>query len=128
MDMYTDEEKDYHTDIIRDAIETVEKRKVGFEFSVEEHIDMLISYDALTTMTNGMEDLVHSKEYTELYNNTQNLARYLIDNYHLTGKLLIQPYYEYCKMIEQMIDMIAFDSAESQDELAEMFQEMTVCD
>ena len=45
MNTYTDEEKEYHTDIITDAIDFIEKRKASFEIPIQDHIDLILSYN-----------------------------------------------------------------------------------
>jgi len=126
MEEYTDAEREYHSDIIQDTIDVVEKRKPTFEFPIEEHVDLLISYDAQVSLMSGMEDLIHTEEYTELYNKSQEIVRYLVQTYQKTSILQIEPYYQYCKIIEQMMLLISTDTAESQDELSNMFDKMTM--
>jgi hypothetical protein len=126
MEEYTDAEREYHSDIIQDTIDVVEKRKPTFEFPIEEHVDLLISYDAQVSLMSGMEDLIHTEEYTELYNKSQEIVQYLVQTYQKTSILQIEPYYQYCKIIEQMMLLISTDTAESQDELSKMFDKMTM--
>jgi hypothetical protein len=121
MNTYTDEEKEYHTDIITDAIDFVEKRKQSFEIPIEEHIDLLLSYNEYKEMLRGTESIVNKEEYDKLYEQTTNIVTYLISTYRRTSELNLEYYYMFCKTIDKMMKIIAEDTSEEED-ISNMFQ------
>ena len=121
MELYTDEEKEYHTDIITDAIDFVEKRKQSFEIPIEEHIDLLLSYNEYKEMLRGTESIVNKEEYDKLYEQTTNIVTYLISTYRRTSELNLEYYYMFCKTIDKMMKIIAEDTSEEED-ISNMFQ------
>lgn len=121
MEVYTDEEKEYHTDIITDAIDFVEKRKQSFEIPIEEHIDLLLSYNEYKEMLRGTESIVNKEEYDKLYEQTTNIVTYLISTYRRTSELNLEYYYMFCKTIDKMMKIIAEDTSEEED-ISNMFQ------
>lgn len=125
MEVYTDEEKEYHTDIITDAIDFIEKRKQSFEIPIEEHIDLLLSYNEYKEMLRGTESIVNKEEYDKLYEQTTNIVTYLISTYRRTSELNLEYYYMFCKTIEKMMKIIAEDTSEEED-ISNMFQMMKI--
>lgn len=121
MEVYTDEEKEYHTDIITDAIDFVEKRKQSFEIPIQEHIDLLLSYNEYKEMLRGTESIVNKEEYDKLYEQTTNIVTYLISTYRRTSELNLEYYYMFCKTIDKMMKIIAEDTSEEED-ISNMFQ------
>ena len=121
MEVYTDEEKEYHTDIITDAIDFIEKRKQSFEIPIEEHIDLLLSYNEYKEMLRGTESIVNKEEYDKLYEQTTNIVTYLISTYRRTSELNLEYYYMFCKTIDKMMNIIAEDTSEEED-ISNMFQ------
>ena len=121
MEVYTDEEKEYHTDIITDAIDFVEKRKQSFEIPIQEHIDLLLSYNEYKEMLRGTESIVNKEEYDKLYEQTINIVTYLISIYRRTSELNLEYYYMFCKTIDKMMKIIAEDTSEEED-ISNMFQ------
>jgi hypothetical protein len=121
MQTFTDEEKEYHTDIITDAIDFVEKRKQSFEIPIEEHIDLLLSYNETKDMLRGTESIINKEEYDKLYEQSNNIVTYLISTYRRTSELNLEYYYMFCKTIDKMMKIIAEDTSEEED-ITNMFQ------
>jgi hypothetical protein len=121
MQTFTDEEKEYHTDIITDAIDFVEKRKQSFEIPIEEHIDLLLSYNETKDMLRGTESIINKEEYDKLYEQSNNIVTYLISTYRRTSELNLEYYYMFCKTIDKMMKIIAEDTSEEED-ISNMFQ------
>lgn len=119
---YSEEEREFHSDIINDAVDFVEKKKVSLEIPIEEHINLLISYNEHVEDLAGTNDIVDTAEYTKLYEQSKILVRYLIEVYEKTTNINMNTYYTFCKVIEKMMDIL-FRSVES-DELANMFKGM----
>ena len=119
---YSAEEREFHSDIINDAVEFVEKKKLSLEIPIEEHINLLISYNEHVENLAGTNDIVNTVEYTKLYEHSKILVRYLIEVYEKTTNINMNTYYTFCKVIEKMMDIL-FRSVES-DELENMFKGM----
>jgi hypothetical protein len=121
MQTFTDEEKEYHTDIITDAIDFVEKRKQSFEIPIEEHIDLLLSYNETKDMLKGTEIIINKEEYDKLYEQSSNIVNYLISTYRKTSELNLEYYYIFCKTVERMINITVEETNEDED-ITNMFQ------
>ena len=76
MEIYTEEEREYHSDIIDDAIDFLEKKKPNFEIPIEDHIDMIIGYNAHMDMLKGTEDIYDTEEYVKLFEHSEILDMY----------------------------------------------------
>jgi hypothetical protein len=121
MQTFTDEEKEYHTDIITDAIDFMEKRKESFEIPIEEHIDLLLSYNETKDMLKGTEIVLNKEEYDKLYEQSGNVVSYLISTYRKTSELNLEYYYIFCKTVERMINITVEETNEDED-ITNMFQ------
>lgn len=126
MEIYTDEEREYHMDIIVDAIDALEKKKENFEIPIEDHIDLIISYNAHMDMLKGTEDIYDKEEYVKLYEHSEILVHYLAEVYQKTGELNLQTYYIFCKTVQKMMEIIAADTGATEDNIEEIFQKMKV--
>jgi hypothetical protein len=126
MDIYTEDEREYHMDIVNDAINFLEKKKANFEIPIVEHINMIISYNAHMDMLKGMEDIYDKEEYVKLFEQSEILVRYLAEVYQKTGELNLQSYYVFCKTIQKMMEIIAADTGATKDDIEELFQKMKV--
>jgi hypothetical protein len=125
MDICTEEEKEYHTDIITDYIDVVEKRKPHLEIPIEEHIDLIISYNAHMDMLKGTEGIYDTDEYVKLFEQSEILVRYLAEIYQKNGELNMHTYYIFCKTIQRMMEILA-DEAETDIGIEQIFQKMKV--
>jgi hypothetical protein len=121
MQTFTDEEKEYHTDIITDAIDFVENRKQSFEIPIQEHIDLLLSYNETKDMLKGTEIIINKEEYDKLYEQSSNIVNYLISTYRKTSELNLEYYYIFCKTVERMMRITVEDINEEED-ISNMFQ------
>ena len=121
MQTFSDEEKEYHTDIITDAIDFMEKRKESFEIPIEEHIDLLLSYNETKDMLKGTEIVLNKEEYDKLYEQSGNVVSYLISTYRKTSELNLEYYYIFCKTVERMINITVEETNEDED-ITNMFQ------
>lgn len=121
MQMYTEAEKEYHTDIITDAIDFMEKRKESFEIPIQEHIDLLLSYNESKDMLKGTEIVLNKEEYDKLYEQSGNVVNYLISTYRKTSELNLEYYYIFCKTVERMINITVEDINQEED-ITNMFQ------
>jgi len=126
MEIYTEDEREYHSDIIDDAIDFLEKKKANFEIPIEEHIDLIISYNSHMDMLRGTEDIYDTEEYVKLFEHSEILVRYLAEVYHKTGELNLQTYYVFCKTIQKMMQILATDTGESDIGIEQIFQKMKV--
>lgn len=121
MQTFTEAEKEYHTDIITDAIDFVEKRKQSFEIPIQEHIDLLLSYNETKDMLKGTEIIINKEEYNKLYEQSSNIVSYLISTYRKTSELNLEYYYIFCKTVERMINITVEETNEDED-ITNMFQ------
>jgi hypothetical protein len=126
MEIYTEDEREYHSDIIEDAIDFLEKKKPNFEIPIKDHIDMIIGYNAHMDMLKGTEDIYDTEEYVKLFEHSEILVRYLAEVYHKTGELNLQTYYIFCKTIQKMMEIIATDTGATDIGIEQMFQKMKV--
>jgi len=127
MEIYTEEEREYHMDIIVDAIDTLERRKPEFEIKIEDHIDLIISYNAHMDMLKGTEDIYHTEDYVKLYEHSEILVHYLAEVYQKTGELNLQTYYIFCKTVQKMMEIIANDAGDNiENKLEIMFNNMSI--
>jgi hypothetical protein len=126
MEIYTEEEREYHTDIINDAINTLEKKKESFEIPVQDHIDMVIGYNCHMDMIRGTEDVYDTEEYVKLFEHSEILVRYLSEVYQKTGELNLQTYYIFCKTVQKMMEILANDTGETDIGIEQIFQKMRV--
>ena len=121
MQTFTEAEKEYHTDIITDVIDFVEKRKQSFEIPIQEHIDLLLSYNETKDMLKGTEIIINKEEYNKLYEQSSNIVSYLISTYRKTSELNLEYYYIFCKTVERMINITVEETNEDED-ITNMFQ------
>jgi len=124
MEVYTEEEREYHSDIIQDAIDFLERRKPSFEIPVEEHIDLILSYHAHMDLLSGTEDILNKEEYIKLYEHSEITVRYLAEVYRKTTTLNLDCYYVFCKTISKMMEIIVRDTGSSEEDLADIFKKM----
>ena len=124
MDNYTEDEKEYHMDIINDAIEVLEMKKPNFEIRIEEHIDLIISYNAHMDMLKGTEDVYGDENYVKLFEQSEILVRYLAEVYDKTGDLNMQSYYIFCKTVQRMMEMLAVEKDNDTINIEKIFQKL----
>jgi len=126
MENYTEAEKEYHTDIINDALSVLEKKKPNFEIPIEEHIDLIISYNGHIDMLKGTEDVYGNDDYVKLFEQSEILVRYLAEVYHKTGELNMQTYYTFCKTIEKMTEMMSDKKDNDLINIEKIFQKLKI--
>jgi len=126
MEMYTEEELEYHTDIIMDMINFKEGRTEALQLPIEEHIDLIIACDAQMSMLSGTEDIIEVEEYKKLYDQSEILVHYLAEIYQKNGYINIDVYYNFCKIIQRMIEILSNDTGASKDDIELLFQKMKV--
>lgn len=124
--MYTEEELEYHTDIIMDMINFKEGRTEALQLPIEEHIDLIIACDAQMSMLSGTEDIIEVEEYKKLYDQSEILVHYLAEIYQKNGYINIDVYYNFCKIIQRMIEILSNDTGASKDDIELLFQKMKV--
>jgi len=124
MEVYTEEEREYHSDIIQDAIDFLERRKPSLEIPIEEHIDLILSYNAHMDLLSGTEGIVNKQEYIKLYEQSEIIVRYLAEVYKKTTNLNLDCYYTFCKTISKMMEIIIADTDSCEEDLADIFKKM----
>jgi len=126
MEMYTEEELEYHTDLIMDMIRFKEGETEALQLPIEEHIDLIIACDAQMSMLSGTEDIIEVEEYKKLYDQSEILVHYLAEIYQKNGYINIDVYYNFCKIIQRMIEILSNDTGASKDDIELLFQKMKV--
>jgi len=126
MDICTEEEREYHTDLINDYIDVVEKKKAHLEIAIEEHIDMVLRYNAHMDMLKGTEGVYDTEEYVKLFEQSEILVRYLAEVYRKNGELNMHTYYIFCKTIQRMMEILSNDTDETDIGIEQIFQKMNV--
>lgn len=126
METYTEEELEYHTDIIMDMIHFKEGKTEALQLPIEEHIDLIIACDAQMSMLSGTEDIIEVEEYKKLYDQSEILVHYLAEIYQKNGYINIDVYYNFCKIIQRMIEILSNDTGASKDDIELLFQKMKV--
>jgi hypothetical protein len=126
MENYTEEELEYHTDLIMDMIRFKEGETEALQLPIEEHIDLIIACDAQMSMLSGTEDIVEVEEYKKLYDQSEILVHYLAEIYQKNGYINVDVYYNFCKIIQRMIEILSNDTGASKDDIELLFQKMKV--
>jgi hypothetical protein len=124
METYTDEEREYHTDIINDIIDFVEKRKPSYEIPFEEHADLILSYSSQVDSLHATDDIVDKEEYITLCQQSEILVRQLANEYTKTSQINMEYYYRFCKIVEQMLTIIVRDTDSRENDISDMFTKM----
>jgi hypothetical protein len=124
METYTDEEREYHTDIINDIIDFVEKRKPSYEIPFEEHVDLILSYSSQVDSLHATDDIVDKEEYITLCQQSEILVRQLANEYTKTSQINMECYYRFCKIVEQMLTIIVRDTDSTENDISDMFTKM----
>lgn len=113
-------------DLINDHIDVVEKRKLHLEIPIEEHIDMILSYNDHMDMLKGTEDVYDTDEYVKLFEQSEILVRYLTEIYRKKGDINMHTYYIFCKTIQKMMEILARDTCQTDIGIEQIFQRMKV--
>ncbi len=116
--IFTEDEKEYHMDLIRDTIDYCEQRKPATDFPLEEHIDLIISYNEHFEFGETTLSAANSENYQALVDKSYKDMVYLIEVYREHGQLDITRYYPFCKTIHQMMTILNDEINEINCELA----------
>jgi hypothetical protein len=124
METYTDTEKEYHTNIITDAIELYERRSEQLKFPIEDHINLVLEFDRYSHLLHNVTDIVSVERYEMLFDKAERLARQLAINYENQRQFNFNEYYNFCKAVDEILNLILNESSENEEDLEQLFSKM----
>jgi hypothetical protein len=124
METYTDTEKEYHTNIITDAIELYERRSEQLKFPIEDHINLVLEFDRYSHLLHNVTDIVSVERYEMLFDKAERLARQLAITYETQRQFNFNEYYNFCKAVDEILDLILNESSENEEDLEQLFSKM----
>jgi len=117
----SDAEKSYNMDLVEDAICVYEKRKESLDVPIEEHIKLVMKFSNYVDMMNDTTGIVNVNKYKLLFIETVKITKQLSTTYNKYGEFNFTDYYVFCKIVQQMMEII---SSDEDDDLSEMFSKM----
>jgi hypothetical protein len=124
METYTDTEKEYHTNIITDAIELYERRSEELKFPIEDHINLVLEFDRYSHLLHNVTDIVSVERYEMLFDKAERLARQLAITYETQRQFNFNEYYNFCKAVDEILDLILNESSQNEEDLEQLFSKM----
>ena len=119
----TETERAYNMNLIEDAICVYEKRKEALDVPFEEHIKLVMKFTNYVDMLNDTTGIVNVNKYKLLFIETVKITKQLSNTYSKYGEFNFTDYYVFCKIVQQMMDIIA---SNEEDDLSEMFSNMNL--
>jgi hypothetical protein len=108
-------------DLVEDAICVYEKRKESLDVPIEEHIKLVMKFSNYVDMMNDTTGIVNVNKYKLLFIETVKITKQLSTTYSKYGEFNFTDYYVFCKIVQQMMEII---SSDEDDDLSEMFSKM----
>jgi hypothetical protein len=121
----SENEKIYNMNLIEDAISVYEKKKESLSVPIEEHIKLVMKFSEYIDMLNSTHGITNVNQYKLLFTETVKITRQLSIAYNKHGEFNFTDYYVFCKIVQQMMDIILTDK-QDEDDLSNMFTNIKI--